>query len=97
MRRLGFVVAAVLSLVAGAAAAQPVQLTNNQMDRVAAGHLEILLSNSSVTVVDHWWASTPDVPTPNLSCPSCYLVINLQKLKIVSSFGPLWPSDLVIP
>jgi len=37
MRRLGLVVAAVLPLVAGTAVAQPVQLTNSQMDKVAGG------------------------------------------------------------
>jgi hypothetical protein len=97
MRRLGLVVAAVLPLVAGAAAAQPVQLTNSQMDKVAGGLFEIDRSNSSVTVVDFWFTRGVDIPTPSVLCSSCYLIINTQKLKIVSQFGPAWPNGLIIP
>jgi len=96
MRRLGLVVAAVLPLVAGTAVAQPVQLTNSQMDKVAGGVFEIDRSNSSVTVVDFWFTRGLD-PTPSVLCSSCYLIINTQRLKIVSQFGPAWPSGLVIP
>jgi len=84
MRHWG-IAAAVLSLVAGAAAAQPLQLTNSQMDKVSAGHFELDRSNVSVTMVDIWFR--PDVldSTPNtVVCPSCYLLIVSPHISIGS-------------
>jgi hypothetical protein len=89
MRRLGFVLAAALLFVTGVAAAQPVQLTNNQMDKVAAGHFEIDVSNVSITMIDLWFRTSLDVTTGNrIVCPACYLNITSPTLSIASKFGP---------
>jgi hypothetical protein len=89
MRRLGFALAVVLSSVTGIAAAQSVQLTNNQMDKVAAGHLEIDVSNVSITISDLWFRTSLDVPTGNhIVCPNCYLNITSPVFSLASKFGP---------
>jgi len=89
MRQLGLVVAIVLSVVAGTAAAQPMQLTSNQMDKVVAGHFEMDVSNTSVTMLDIWFTPYLLTPTPNtIACPNCYLRIISPRFSIVSQFGP---------
>ena len=89
MRRLGYALAVVLPFVTDIAAAQPVQLTNNQMDKVAAGHFEIDVSNVSVTMVDLWFRTSFDVPTGNhIVCSACYLNITSPVFSIASKFGP---------
>jgi len=99
MRRLAFSVAAVLPFfVAGAVAAQPAQLTNDQMDKVSAGFLEIDRSNTSVTAVSIFFRPYLLDPTPNtIVCSSCYLVINSSLLSVASQFGPGIPSATFPP
>jgi hypothetical protein len=88
MRRLG-IAAAVLALGAGAAAAQPVQLTNNQMDKVSAGFLEIDRSNATVTILSIFFRPDLLEPTPNtIDCPTCYLRIVTPTISVASQFGP---------
>lgn len=90
MRRWAFSLTAALSLfVAGAAAAQSVQLTNNQMDKVSAGFLEIDRGNTGTTVLSMFFRPSIFDPTPNtINCSSCYLQINSPVLSIASQFGP---------
>ena len=89
MRQLGFSLAVVLLFATGVAAAQPVQLTNNQMDRVAAGHFELDVTNVSVTMSDLWFRTSLDVPTGNhIVCSACYLNITGPMLSLASKFGP---------
>ncbi|MGE0258717.1 MAG: hypothetical protein AB7H71_12855 [Alphaproteobacteria bacterium] len=90
MRRLAFAVATVLPLVAaGVAVAQPAQLTNNQMDKVSAGFLEIDQSNTSATILSMFFRTSLFVTTPNtITCTTCYLVINSPVFSVASQFGP---------
>jgi len=89
MRRLVLAMAAVLPCVAGTASAQPLQLTNDQMDKVVAGHFELDRSNVSVTMLDLWFTPYLLEPTPNtINCPTCYLRIISPRFSVGSQFGP---------
>ena len=81
---------AALPLLGGVAVAQqPTPLTSQQMDRVIAGHTEIDVSNTSVTVVEFWTRTYLTDPTGNtISCPSCYLLIVTPTFSVASQFGP---------
>jgi hypothetical protein len=80
---------AVLPLLAGVAAAQPLQLTDRQMDRVAGGFFEIDRSNTSVTILSIFQRPYLLDSTGNtLSCPTCYLLIVTPTISIGSQFGP---------
>jgi hypothetical protein len=75
---------AVLPFMSAAALAQPLQLSEAQMDRVSAGWTltEVDVSNTSWTRVLVWTAAPS-------SCSSCYLDITSQALSIQSNFGPV--------
>jgi hypothetical protein len=80
---------AALPFLAGAAAAQPVQLTGSQMDQVTAGFLEIDVSNTSATAVSIFQRPYLTDSTPNgISCSTCYLTINSATLSVAAQFGP---------
>jgi hypothetical protein len=77
-------------LLSGAAFAQsPVQLTDQQMDRVTAGFLTVDGSNTSSTVVSIFQRAWLTEPTGNfVICSGCYLVINTPTISVASQFGP---------
>ena len=80
---------AALPFFLAAAAAQPALLTDKQMDKVNAGHTEIDVSNTSVTVVEFWQRAYLTEPTGNtISCSRCYLLIVTPTLSVASQFGP---------
>lgn len=78
-----------LAFLTGAAfAQQPIRLTNQQMDRVTAGFLQVDLSNTSATVVSIFQRAWLTDPTGNfITCPSCFLVISTQTISVASQFG----------
>jgi hypothetical protein len=72
----------------------PMQLSENQMDKVTAGFgfLETDLSNTGLVIVSVYQPTgTGTPPTPNsIGCPGCYLNINNFALSIASQmFGGL--------
>jgi hypothetical protein len=73
---------AVLPFVSAAALAQPIQLSQAQMDAVSAGFTfsELDRQNTSTTGVG--------VGGIGVSCASCYLVISSPNISIASAFGP---------
>jgi hypothetical protein len=79
-----------LPFLAGIALAQePMQLTNQQMDMVTAGFLEIDVSNTSATAVSIFQRPYLTDPTPNsIACPGCYLLINTPTVSVAAQFGP---------
>jgi hypothetical protein len=89
---------AALPLLVGAASAQesarltsqqPVRLTNQQMDKVNGGFLEVEVSNTSTTVLSLFQRSTLTEPTDNfVACSNCFLVINSPTFAFAASFGP---------
>lgn len=64
-----------------AAAKQPIQLSENQMDHVTAGwgFLELTDSNTSTSMVSVYQQNGNGI-----SCPSCYLSIQNPALSVVS-------------
>ena len=77
-----------LWFLAGTALAQPMQLTAAQMDKVTAGHLEIDVSNTSVTVLSIFQRPYLMESTPNaIICPSCFLLIVSPAISVASQFG----------
>jgi hypothetical protein len=76
---------AALPLFAGVALAQPLQLTNTQMDKVTAGFtvLETDLSNTSAVLVSVYQGSPPGSDNA-ISCSSCYLVINSPAISVAA-------------
>ena len=82
MRKLLYGLAA-LPFLAGAALAQPTQLTNNQMDKVTAGFIFTVteISNTSWTQIS--------VYGPALhACSACYLSVVSRPFSVESAFGP---------
>jgi hypothetical protein len=76
-------------LFAGSAFAEPMPLSNSQMDQVNAGFLEIDDSNTSVTVISLFQKPTPFIQIPNvISCQGCFLLIISSTLSVGSKFGP---------
>ena len=76
---------AVLPFMTAVALAQPMQLSENQMDSVTAGFsfLETEVSNTS-------WTRVSVYERPNtIACISCYLLINNQAISVASNFGPV--------
>lgn len=71
----------------GTTAYQPVQLSEKQMDQVTAGFKlsEIDVSNTSWTRVLAYQTNN------NITCGSCYLLINNFALSVGSKFGPTPP------
>lgn len=81
--------AAASLLMSGTAVAQPVQLSNSQMDNTTAGFLEIDRSNTSYTVVSLFQTPNMFVPFLNtVDCSNCYLLIETPRLSVGSRFGP---------
>lgn len=70
-----------------ATSTQPMQLSEKQMDSVTAGWklLETDVSNTSWTRVSVYEANN------NITCGSCYLLINNFALSVGSKFGPTAP------
>jgi hypothetical protein len=68
-----------------AAAKQPIQLSEKQMDQVSAGFkfLELDVFNTGFTVVSVYQA-----PSNTIICPNCYLLINNFALSVASQMGP---------
>jgi hypothetical protein len=70
-------------------AQQPMQLTNQQMDRVTAGTLVEEMSNTSAVAVSLFQRSYLLDSTPNtINCPHCYLLINSPTFSVAAQFGP---------
>jgi hypothetical protein len=89
-----------LSVIASVALAQqPVQLTNQQMDKIAAGTLILEMSNTSATAVSIFQRAYLTEPTPNvIVCPGCYLLINSLTFSIAAQFGPTFsPGTQFVP
>ena len=99
MKTIGCGVAS-LCLLAGAALAQePMQLTNQQMDKITAGTLILEMSNTSATAVSLFQRAYLTEPTPNLIvCPGCYLLINSPTFSVAAQFGPTFsPGTQFVP
>jgi hypothetical protein len=78
---------AALPFLTAAALAQPIQLTDRQMDKVSAGFFEVDRGNTSVTVLSLWRNYHLGDDTPNfVKCSSCYLVIDSPTFSFASSF-----------
>jgi hypothetical protein len=90
---------AALPFLAGIALAQqPMQLTNQQMDTVAAGTLIVETSNTSATAVSIFQTSYLLDSTPNtITCPGCYLLINSPKFSLAAQFGSGFSPGTVLP
>ena len=80
---------AALPLLTGAALAQqPTKLSDQQMDSVTAGFMEVDLSNTSATGVSIFRRDWLTEPTSNfIACSTCYLVISTTTLSVASQFG----------
>jgi hypothetical protein len=91
MKALLYGIAALPFLVTFASA-EPVQLTNNQMDKVTAGFAfrETTVSNVS-------WTQVSLYAGPLTPCGECFLVISNPALSIESKFGPSAPSPVTVP
>lgn len=80
---------AVLPLLAATASAEPLQLTNAQMDQVSAGYFELDVSNTSVTMVSIFQRPyLTDTTANTLTCSNCYLLIVTPTFSVASHFGP---------
>ena len=80
---------AALPFLAAAAMAQPLQLTDSQMDRVSAGFLEVDVGNTSLTIVSIFQRPYLTDPTPNtIGCAGCYLLIVTPTISVAAHFGP---------
>jgi len=80
---------AVLPFLAASALAEPMQLSNEAMDKVSAGFFELDASNTSLTIVSIFQRPYLTDPTPNtITCPSCYLLIVTPTLSVAAQFGP---------
>jgi hypothetical protein len=84
---------AALPFLAGVALAQPMQLTNHQMDTVTAGwaNHEIDVSNTSWTEVSVYGGALLSFTDPNTGaqvCNDCYLRIVTPTISVQSKFGP---------
>jgi hypothetical protein len=87
---LPFLSATALAQPAHDALAQPMQLSESQMDSVTAGFsfLETEVSNTSWTRVSVYEGA--NTATPNvIACTSCYLLINNPAISVASNFGPV--------
>jgi hypothetical protein len=79
---------AALPFLAAGALAQPMQLTDRQMDKVTAGFLEIDVSNTSLTIVSIFFKPYLLDETPNfIGCPGCFLLISTPTFSVASHFG----------
>ena len=75
-------------LLSASAVAQPILLSNSEMDRVNGGFFELDVSNTSTTAVSIFFRPYLLDPTPNtINCSSCYLQILTPTLSIASAFG----------
>jgi hypothetical protein len=77
---------AALPLFAGVALAQPLQLTNTQMDKVTAGFalVELDLSNTSAVLVSVYQGSPPGSANGLAPCGACYLDIQSPAISVQS-------------
>lgn len=80
---LGAMALPLLAGIATAQQAQPIQLTNAQMDKVTAGFdlRETEISNTSWTQVSIYDGALT-------ACPACYLTITNRAFSVESAFGP---------
>jgi len=89
MQRLLYGLAALPLLFGGPSLAQPIQLSNAEMDQVSAGFFELDTSNTSVTAISHFNRINFLTPTPNtITCSSCYLLLNSPTFSVASQIGP---------
>ena len=90
MSRLLYGLAALPLLFGGPAAlAQPIPMSNAEMDQVSAGFFELDTSNTSVTAISIFRRINFLTPTPNtIACSSCYLLLNSPTLSVASQIGP---------
>jgi hypothetical protein len=88
---------AALPLLAGTVLAQPMQLTDKQMDKVSAGFLEIDVSNTSLVVVSLFFRPYLLDETPNtIGCSTCYLLMVNPTFSVAAHFGqPATPPTTV--
>ena len=97
MKRLFHGLAA-LPLLAGTVLAQPMQLTDKQMDKVSAGFLEIDRSNTSLVVVSLFFRPYLLDETPNtIGCPTCYLLIVNPTFSVAAHFGQPSTPPITVP
>ena len=79
---------AALPFLAASAFAQPMQLSDKQMDKVSAGFFHIEVGNTGGAALSLWFRPFLTDETPNfISCSSCYLVISTPTLSIASFIG----------
>jgi hypothetical protein len=69
-------------------AKQPMQLTDQQMDKVNAGFLELGIFNSGLEVASLFFTPNLGEGTDNyIRCDGCYLLIVTPRFSVASSFG----------
>jgi hypothetical protein len=75
---------AALPLLAGVALAQPLQLTNNQMDKVTAGfaYAELDLGNTSQVTLSVYQGTPPGAANGLAPCAACYLDIEGPAISV---------------
>jgi len=89
MRRLLYGLTALPLLFGGPGLAQPIQLSNAEMDQVSAGFFELDVSNTSVTEISLFRRINFLTPTPTtIACSSCYLLLNTPTFSVASQIGP---------
>jgi len=83
MKKLLFGLAALPFVAAVALADQPVQLSDNQMDKLTAGFdlRRTEISNTS-------WTQISIYAGPLTPCAACYLTITSRPFSVESAFGP---------
>ena len=79
----------VVPFLSATALARPMQLSDGQMDSVAAGFTfqEEDMTNTSWTQVRIWQAAQ-EVGGNNIICGKCYIMVNSPALSVGSAFGP---------
>jgi hypothetical protein len=89
MKKLICGLAASSLLLGASAVAQPIQLSNPEMDRVNAGFFELDMGNTSTVAVSIWRTESMYTPTPNtIHCTGCYMVIVTPHIAVGAIFGP---------
>ncbi len=75
---------AALPLLAGVAMAQPLQLTNTQMDKVTAGWslTETDMSNTSLVTISVYQGTPPGAMNGLAPCSACYLDIESPAISV---------------
>jgi hypothetical protein len=77
-----------LPLLAASAFAQPMQLTDKQMDKVSAGFFFLEVHNTGGAAFSLFFRPYLTDETPNyIKCDSCYLVISTPTFSLASFIG----------